>query len=118
VTSNTTVKSASVLETHTAVKSNSDAVLIDVREQDEVDQVAPDLGKFFPMSRIDPNTFENDCGVRKDQKIFLFCRSGGRSMQVAKALAAVGFTDVTNVTGGIIAWESAGLPIRKPKQKK
>jgi rhodanese-related sulfurtransferase len=33
-------------------------------------------------------------------------------MRVAAALADAGFTDLTNVTGGIMAWEAAGLPIK------
>jgi rhodanese-related sulfurtransferase len=107
------IKSSSVQETFNILKANKDAVMIDVREQAEVDDVAPCVGKVFPMSQINPETFAIDCGVRKDQQIFLFCRSGNRSMRVAQALADCGFTDLTNVTGGILAWQAEGLPLKK-----
>jgi len=110
---NAKIKSCSVEETITALKQNKDAVMIDVREDDEVAEVAPAVGLFYPMSQINPETFAKDCKVRKDQPVYLFCRSGGRSMRVAQALSEHGFTDLTNVTGGIIAWQAAGLPLKK-----
>lgn len=108
----TNVKSANVQETFDVLQKVADAVLIDVREQPEVDEVAPAIGLFFPMSKINPETFAKDCKVRKDQPIFLFCRSGGRSMRVAEALAEHGFKDLTNVSGGIMAWQAHGLPLK------
>lgn len=108
-----TIKSANVNETKAILEQNSDAVMIDVREHAEAETASPTLGKLYPMSLINPVTFATDCGVRKDQPIFLFCRSGGRSMRVAMALAAEGFNDLTNVEGGILAWEAAGLPLKK-----
>ena len=106
------IKSLSVTETFKFLTTNKDAVLIDVREQAEVDEIAPAVGVFFPMSKINPETFSTDCNVRKDQPLFLFCRSGGRSMRVAEALASQGFKDLTNVTGGILAWQEEDLPIK------
>jgi rhodanese-related sulfurtransferase len=108
----TQIKSASVRETYEALNRDKDAVMIDVREQAEVDEAAPSVGLFFPMSKINPETFAKDCKVRKDQPIFLFCRSGGRSMRVAEALAEHGFENLTNVSGGIIAWQAQGLPLK------
>ena len=108
----TKIKSSSVMETINTLQSNKDAVMIDVREQNEADEIAPSVGRFFPMSKINPATFASDCGVRKDQPIFLFCRSGNRSMRVAEALAEHGFQNLTNVTGGILAWQAEGLPLK------
>lgn len=107
-----TIKSASVQEAYEALQQIKDAVMIDVREQAEVDEVAPSVGIFFPMSKINPETFAKDCKVRQDQPIYLFCRSGGRSMRVAEALTKHGFKDLTNVSGGIIAWQAHGLPLK------
>ncbi|MEI6833216.1 MAG: rhodanese-like domain-containing protein [bacterium] len=108
----TGIKSASVQETFEVLRQNTDAVMIDVREQSEVDAVAPSVGLFFPMSKINPETFAKDCKVRQDQPIFLFCLSGGRSMRVAEALAKHGFKDLTNVSGGVMAWQAQGLPLK------
>ncbi len=107
------IKRVSVQETMSALSANPNAILIDVREWDEIKASAPSVGKAFPMSEIDPNTFAESCGVSKKQPIFLFCRSGNRSMRVATVLSEAGFTDLTNVEGGILAWTAAGLPVKK-----
>jgi hypothetical protein len=41
------------------------------------------------------------------------CRSGQRSAQAATKLTALGFTRVQQLTGGLMAWENAGLPLEK-----
>ena len=43
-------------------------------------------------------------GIPRDRPILVHCKSGGRSAQAARALAAAGYTDVTNLEGGITAW--------------
>ncbi|NDH68796.1 MAG: rhodanese-like domain-containing protein [Gammaproteobacteria bacterium] len=108
-----TVKTATVQETKKELDANPSALMIDVREKVEVDELAPTVGTFFPMSQIDPSTFDVDCKVAKDQPLYIFCRSGGRSMRVAMALAEAGFSNITNVAGGIIAWDEAGLPVKR-----
>jgi rhodanese-related sulfurtransferase len=47
--------------------------------------------------------------------LLVYCRSGRRSAEAAAALVKLGFDDVRNVEGGILAWEKAGQPIVKPK---
>lgn len=47
--------------------------------------------------------------------LLVYCRSGRRSAEAAAALVKLGFTDVRNVEGGILAWEKAKLPIVKPE---
>ena len=50
-------------------------------------------------------------GLPKDEPVYVFCRSGNRSLQAAQALVAAGYLDVRNVDGGILAWTAAGLPV-------
>lgn len=45
----------------------------------------------------------------KDKPVYVYCRSGKRSMMAARALAARGYK-VVNLDGGILAWEAASLP--------
>jgi rhodanese-related sulfurtransferase len=108
------IRRVSVEDAFKSVSTNQDAVMIDVREPDEIAAMAPAVGIVCPMSTIDPATFDKVNSVRKDQPIFLFCRSGNRSMRVALALADQGFSNLANVEGGIIAWQASGLPIKKP----
>lgn len=44
---------------------------------------------------------------------FVYCRSGNRSARATAMMHDLGFTNVTELGGGILAWESAGLPIER-----
>ena len=48
--------------------------------------------------------------IPKDQPLVTQCRSGGRSAIAASLLHRAGFTDVSNLAGGIEAWKAEGLP--------
>lgn len=43
----------------------------------------------------------------------VYCRSGNRSGQTRALMEELGFTDVADVGGGILAWSEAGLPIEE-----
>jgi rhodanese-related sulfurtransferase len=107
------IKSCTPQEAHAAVTSDSSTILIDVREEAELKDVSSTVAKWFAMSTLNPETFATTSGIRKDQAVYVLCRSGGRSMRVASALAAAGFSNLTNVAGGITAWQAAGLPVKK-----
>lgn len=47
----------------------------------------------------------------KEQAIYIYCLSGGRSTAAAKWLRENGFREVIELKGGINAWKQAGLPV-------
>lgn len=47
----------------------------------------------------------------KNKPYILYCRSGMRSLYSAQILEDLGYTDVTNMKGGFLAWQSAGKPV-------
>jgi hydroxyacylglutathione hydrolase len=47
----------------------------------------------------------------REQEVILVCESGSRSAIGASLLATAGFTDVSNLTGGLAAWRREGLPL-------
>ncbi len=49
----------------------------------------------------------------RDAHYLLYCRSGHRSGLAAERLQQLGFTDIQQIGGGILAWQRAGLPLEK-----
>jgi rhodanese-related sulfurtransferase len=64
---------------------------------------------LLPMSTLPPRLEE----LPRDRELLFICRSGSRSGQVVAYLQANGRQDVANVAGGMLAWEIAGLPVRR-----
>lgn len=95
------------------------AILVDCREPSEW----ADTGVAAPAVLLAKSDFD---GAQKDWKpflaknagkeIILYCRSGGRSAEVAAALAEKG-VKAANL-GGIRDWTKAGLPTRKADAQK
>ena len=48
--------------------------------------------------------------IDRDRPVVFYCRSGGRSAMATQAFDAAGF-DAHNMTGGLLAWDAAGLPM-------
>jgi rhodanese-related sulfurtransferase len=76
------------------------AMLLDVREPFEVEQVCVARSERIPMRQIPERVAE----LPRDRDILVLCHHGGRSMRVAMFLRAQGFSRATNVAGGIDAW--------------
>lgn len=49
----------------------------------------------------------------KGAKIVLYCRSGRMSTIAAETLVGLGYTNIWQLSGGMVAWEQAGLPIER-----
>lgn len=76
------------------------ALLLDVREPDEVAICAIAGSRHIPMRQIPEALAE----LPRDRLILVQCHHGGRSLRVTQFLRANGFTQVSNVAGGIDAW--------------
>ena len=89
-----------------------DFYVIDVRFDHEMD--GP-LGSVAGAERIDRVDLAHRVDDLKGESLLVVCRSGRRSAAACEALKELGHEDVTNLAGGMIAWNEAGLPIeRKP----
>lgn len=100
-------------EAHALSKQN--ALIIDVREPDELAEMAYDVKdiKNIPVGEIEEHLAE----IPKDRQVIVACRSGGRSGRAFDVLKAKGFTNVANMEGGMNAWQEAGLPTLKDGAK-
>lgn len=77
--------------------------LLDVREPAEHAEFNIG-GTLLPLGRIrNMETDEIDCW--KDQEVICYCRSGNRSGQACMILETAGFSNVKNLTGGMLTWQ-------------
>ena len=83
------------------------AVLIDVRERSEYDDVHIPGAVLIPLAELTARLDE----VPADRDVYVHCRMGGRSARAVDYLRAFGRPNSYNVTGGIEAWEDTGLPV-------
>lgn len=87
--------------------------LIDVREPDEVAELAYQVKNYrnVPLSQL-PDRLQD---IPRDQQVILACRSGNRSRRAYEMLVAQGYRNLTNMEGGMLAWEARNFPVvRKP----
>ena len=97
-----------VQEAHRRLSATDAPLLVDVRERDEFVALRVPGAVLLPTSQF-------AIGYRQlptERPLLIMCAVGGRSGRVTEALLGAGWTDVTNVGGGINAWYAAGLPTR------
>jgi rhodanese-related sulfurtransferase len=135
------IDSVSVNETWERLKRDANSVLIDVRTGAEWAYVGlPDLSSIgkrpvlvewqgFPDNRVNQvfvsrvDEALSAVGANKDSELFFICRSGGRSLGAARAMAAAGYSRCRNVADGfegpldpnrhrgrLGGWKANGLP--------
>jgi len=84
-----------------------DFLLINVHIPYEGEIEPTDLS--IPYNEIEQNLDKLPPG--RSTKLVLYCRSGGMGAIAARTLVKLGYTDVWNLDGGMIAWEQAGYPL-------
>ncbi len=93
-----------VFELKTKMDQKEDFLLIDVRESFEYEMY--NIGaKLIPLGTVIEAIPELE--DYKDKEIIVHCRSGMRSATAKGLLNERGFTNVRNLTGGILAWQEA-----------
>lgn len=86
-------------------------LLLDVRTDDEFAE-----SHLKGATQIDffSSDFKNKVSeLDKNTPVYVYCRSGGRSGKAAKMMKGMGFKEVYNLEGGILAWQRKGMPVAK-----
>ena len=95
----------------TEMINHQQAVVLDVRPSADFHK-----GHIINAISIPSNGFSNQISTlnkHKDKPIIVSCRSGAQSSGACQLLRKSGFEQVYNLKGGILAWQSANLPITR-----
>ncbi len=95
----------------TQLMNHEDAVFVDVREEKEFSGGYIANAVHIPLSQLNDRIAELD--KYKGRPVVAYCRSGNRSFSAGGKLRKAGFDAVYNLTGGILAWQNANLPITR-----
>lgn len=86
-----------------------DLVVLDVRTPEEYAE--GHLEGAILVDFYDPDFADQLAELDPDKPYLLYCRSGNRSGQAADIMDTLGFSNVADVDGGILAWATSGNPI-------
>lgn len=92
-------KEISTAEAHNLF-ANGTAILLDVREHDELAICHIEGAQHIPMTEV-PQNIDH---LPRDRKLIVFCHHGMRSQRVCMFLEGHGLDNAVSMTGGIHAW--------------
>ncbi len=95
----------------TQLINHKNALVLDVREQSEYDSGHVLNSKLIPLGKLNERLGELE--KYRDRPIVVVCRSGQRSASACAFLGKKGFAQAHNLSGGVMAWQKAGLPLEK-----
>ena len=101
--------SLSPQQLQTQLTSNTPPLLLDVREFPEFAGGHLHGARSLPLSELERRAGE----MPKDLEIVCVCRSGRRSAEAGAKLGQLGFAKVSQLDGGVMAWEQAGLSLER-----
>ena len=102
----------SVNQLHDRMASKESLNLIDVREFPEFASGRVPGARLIPLRSVDRRASEID----RTLPTYVICRTGRRSAEAQGKLLSLGFGEVQNVAGGIVAWQKAGYPLEKEER--
>jgi len=100
------IKHYSAPEASQKIRKERNVVLLDVRTDNERKQGSIKGSFHIPLTSL--SSSQNELKKFKDAEIICYCRTGNRSLNAAAKLKKLGF-NASNLRGGIIRWNAAGL---------
>ncbi len=107
------VHQVTAAELHDRLAGGSAPMVLDVREPEEYsDELGHIRGsRLIPLKTLPARAGELD--ALKTSEIVVVCRAGVRSSTAAAVLTGLGFEHVSNLKGGMLEWNDAGLPVER-----
>ena len=114
------VPGVSPTEAHKRAQDDPNVLLIAVLDLADRRQIGQPVGSIPISAGMLPVRADQDTGLRderladRSRPITTICGTGQLSACSAKTLKDMGFTNISYVEGGTVAWLGAGLPLEKP----
>lgn len=126
-------RSVNPQQAHDLMKQDQEFVYVDVRSEQEFAAGHPEGAINLPIAFMSGGGMAANpdfvrvatAKLKKDAKLLVGCKMGGRSMRACEVLSGAGFTNLVNVDGGFSGrgdgpdaptrggWSGAGLPVSK-----
>ncbi len=104
------IKSVNVIDLKKKLEDSSEnIVLVDCRELNEWREGHISSALFIPLSQFE--SLYQEKIPQKESEIYIICRSGRRSLSACQMLSENGYSNLTNVEGGILDWSDNDFEI-------
>jgi rhodanese-related sulfurtransferase len=100
--------SVSEISVDSLAKVKSDVILLDAREQKEFDVSHIEGAKYVGYDNFKSEAVSD---LDKTKPVVVYCSVGYRSEKISEKLLKMGFTDVSNLYGGIFEWKNNGYSV-------
>ena len=114
-----TIRECSVMEARDCATTHT--LLVDIREPAEFQRGHIPGAVHLPRGLLEfeihglvQRMMSEQVDSPEHQPIVLYCGTGGRSALAAETLATMGYRNVRSMSGGIVAWAQARLPVDVP----
>lgn len=97
------MQTITVQELKSKIDNGESVHLVDVREPHEHAEFNIG-GILLPLGKVQTMQVD-EIEDLKNETVYVYCRSGNRSGQACLILGTMGFTNVINVAGGMLAWQ-------------
>lgn len=94
------------------VDPGPEVIFLDAREKNEFDVSHIKNAVFVGYDNFDPNNVKE---IPKEKQVVVYCSVGYRSEKISEKLIELGYTNVSNLYGGIFEWKNAGKPVYDPE---
>ncbi len=90
-------------------------ILLDVRSDSEFAAAHAPRARHMPVEEVAKSNRNAMQEIIGERAVICICASGSRSMMASTVIARMGFSPVYSITGGMSAWQSAGMTVRRSR---
>ena len=99
------MKDITVDQWKSQIAEDNEAIILDVRTQDEVDEGSLENAVHIDIY-LGQGFVDEVQKLDKSKNYYVYCRSGGRSAQACQVMNELGFETTYNMLGGYTEWEA------------